>query len=180
MKCINCLQNELGMKKLAFVFIVFLSINQLAYTQGNKDKIEVQQTFGGTNFSIDGQRITKKQMMKLMQNEESAYIQIKSGKKHSTAATVVGAAGGFLIGFNVAAAMVNGRATSNNGVKWGMAIAGGVLVIISIPLAITGTNRTIKAINIYNENLDSQSFQKIKPDFRICFTGSGIGLIIKI
>ena len=165
------------MKNFVFVFILILSATQLAHAQYNKDKIEVQQGFGGNKYSVDGKGISMKQMKTLMQYDEIAYAQFKSGRAYSTAATVLGATGGVLIGINVGIALANG---SNGGVLWGMAIVGGALVLITIPISITGTKRINNAIEIYNANLTLQSYQKPKPEFRIGFTGSGIGLIIKI
>ncbi len=127
---------------------------------------------------MDGKVISLKQMKILMQYDESAYTQLKSGRANSTAATILGATGGFLIGLNIGAALANSNV--NNNTKWGMAIAGGVLVLISIPISITGNNRILKAVDIYNTNLTSQSFRNTKPEYRIGFTRSGIGLIIKI
>ena len=164
-----------------FVFILILSATQLAHAQHNKDKIEVHQGFGGSKYSVGGKSISMKQMKTLMQYDESAYVQFKSGRAYNTAATVLGATGGVLIAINVGVALANGSTNgSNGGVKWGMAIAGGVLVLITIPISITGTKRINNAIEIYNANLTLQSYQKSKPEFRFGFTGSGIGLMIKI
>lgn len=166
------------MKRLLTVFILILSANQFAYAQYN-DEIEVHQAFGGNKYSIGGKSLSIKQMKSIMKNDESAYAQLKSGRAHSTAATIIGATGGFMIGLNLGAALVNNN-NVNDKTKWGLAIAGGVLVLVSIPIAITGKKRTLNAVDIYNENLNAQSNHKTKPEFRIGFTGNGIGLIIKI
>jgi len=167
------------MKRTVIVFILIISANQFAFAQYNKDIIEVEQSFGGNKYTIGGKSLSIKQMKTLMKNDEIAYSQLKSGRAFSTAATILGASGGFMIGLNLGAALVN-SSDVNNETKWGLAIAGGVLVIVSIPLAVVGKKRTLKAVNIYNENLNAQSYQKIKPEFRICFTGSSIGFIIKL
>ena len=166
------------MKRLLTILILILSANQFAFAQYNNDEIEVHQAFGGIKYSIGDKSLSIKQMKTLMKNNESAYTQLKSGRAHSIAATVLGATGGFMIGLNLGAALVNN--TNNNETKWGLAIAGGVLVLVSIPIAIAGKKRTLKAVDIYNKNLDTQSNQKTKPDFRFGFTGTGIGLIINI
>ncbi|HHE64566.1 MAG TPA: hypothetical protein ENL09_00915 [Bacteroidetes bacterium] len=167
------------MKRIVIVFILIISANQFAFAQNNKDVIEVEQSFGGNKYTIGGKSLSIKQMKTLMINDESAYTQLKSGRAYSTAATILGATGGFMIGLNLGAALVN-NSDANNETKWGLAIAGGVLVLVSIPLTIAGKKRTLKAVDIYNTNLTLESFHQTKPEFRIGFTGSGIGLIIKL
>ena len=166
------------MKGIVFVFVLILSTIQFSFGQYNKDKIEVEPAFGGNKYSVDGKSISLKQMKTLMRYDESAYAQLKSGIARSTAATILGATGGVLIGLNVGVAIANNRNNDSNGVKWGMAIAGGVLVLITIPISITGTKRINNAVKIYNSNLTSQSFQKPKPVYKFGFTGSGVGLIL--
>ena len=167
------------MKSFLFGFILIISANQFAYTQSNKDEIEIQQAFGGNKYTIDNKRLTIKQMMKLMQNDESAYAKIKSGRALNTTATILGATGGVLIGLNVGVALAY-SSDLNNETKWYMAAAGGVLVLISIPISIAGNKHTRQAVKYYNSSLNSQTLQNTKPEIRIGFTGSGIGLIIKI
>jgi hypothetical protein len=167
------------MKAFAFVFILILSATHFAYTQNNKNEIEIQHAFGGTKYSIDGKQITPKNMMQIMHYDEFAYAQIKSGRAYNTAATILAATGGVLIGLNVGFAIAENGNNDNNEVKWGMAIAGGVLVLITIPISITGTKRINNAVEIHNANLASQSFHKTKPEFRIGFTGTGLGMILK-
>ena len=166
------------MKVFIFVFVLILSANQFAYTQYNKDEIVVEQAFGGNKYSVEGKIMNMKQMKTLMQFDESAYAQLKSGRTHTTAATILGATGGFLIGLNVVLAIANGNNSDSNEVKWGMAIAGGVLVLITIPLSIIGNKRINNAVEIYNASLNSASFHKSRPELRVGFTGTGVGLIL--
>ena len=76
--------------------------------------------------------------------------------------------GGMLIGFPLGTAIVGGEP------EWGLAAAGTVFLLGSIPLNRIFKARALNALDIYNGKV---SASRIKPEFY--FAGTGARLIIK-
>ena len=82
--------------------------------------------------------------------------------------TVLGSAGGFLVGWPAGTSLAGGDP------NWTLAAIGAGLIVISIPFTLAYTKHAKNSVRIYNSGLSRSSFQS--RDFSIGLTSDGIGL----
>ncbi len=111
------------------------------------DSIEIRKAFGGYQLYHEGKQLKSKELKDLLKPNEQAYKQFKSSRSSNTIATVLGYAGGFMIGWPLGTAIGGGKP------NWILAGVGAGLVAVAIPISI-GSNRKLKrSVGIYNATL---------------------------
>jgi len=111
------------------------------------------------------------QLLELMRNNPEAFMEMKRARSNSTLTSILGFAGGFMIGWPIGQSIGSGEA------NWGMAGIGAGLIVVSIPLYNSYKNHSTRAVNIYNEGLMRQS--KVNYQLNLCFTGKNMGLVLR-
>lgn len=154
------------MKKIGLTFIIFLTTATLCRAQ----KIESKKVFGGYKFSAHGTDLSMSELVEIMESNKQAYPIMKKAKANHTVVSVMGFAGGFLIGWPIGAAL------ANKDPDWTLAGIGAGLVAIAIPISATVGRQTKQAIDIYNAGLKPSSLNEFKPEFKLLVKGNGIGL----
>lgn len=148
-----------------FTFLMVIGLTVLSHGQ----QITMHKSFGGVRFERDTVAISIKQVASLLEEEPLAYDQFKKARVNSVAASVLGFAGGLLVGIPLGTALVGGDP------EWGLALGGAALIGISIPLDKAFKRHAQSALDVYNQKLTSQHM--IKPE--VFFTANGVGLKIK-
>ena len=151
---------------LGILFSFFFTVNG----QNRTDSIEVKNMLGPV-FRQDGRNLTPRQLLDITKSNPDAYSEMKIAKKNYGAGYVLGAAGGFMIGWPLGTALGGGDP------NWAMAAVGAGLVGISIPFTIAYNKHAKNAVAIYNKGLRYSSLQI--PEIRIGLTYNGIGLKIR-
>ncbi len=105
----------------------------------------------------------------MLQSNEAAYRLVRSSKAPATVATVLGVAGGFMIGWPLGTAIAGGSP------NWALAGAGAGLVAISIPFGISSNKKVVKAVNTYNAAAGN-STSCLQYDLKLQLTNNGVGL----
>jgi hypothetical protein len=110
--------------------------------------------------------------MGLAKENQIAYDCLKSGKGMNILGTIVGGAGGFMIGFPLGTAIAGGDA------NWTLVGIGVAVVGISIPIAINANKKIKKGVEAYNSELlsriDHRSLQ-----FALKVDSGGLGIALK-
>lgn len=155
------------MKKIILTLIFTLATISFC----NAQKIEMKKIFGGYIYSQDGNKMTMGKMVKAMESNPDALKFMKKAKSNNVLASILGGAGGALIGFPIGTAIGGGDA------NWTLAGIGAGLVAIGIPIS-SGVNKNAKkAVDLYNSSLNSTSYNnEFNPEFKIVANGNGIGL----
>ncbi|MBL7969569.1 MAG: hypothetical protein JNK09_21395 [Prolixibacteraceae bacterium] len=160
------------MKKY-FLFSALLSIMYLfSFGQAPTAPIEMKKTFGGYLFYQSDERMNMNQLTRAMKANEQAYNEFKTAKSNYVAASIIGGAGGFMIGWPLGAALAGGEA------NWTMAGIGAGLVAISIPFNVKFNKQVKHAVEKYNEGLKTGSF-KDRSEIRFSMTGNGAGMVFR-
>ena len=133
-------------------------------------KIEMEKVFGGYKFTQNGNQLAMKDLVKTMESNQKAFDLIKKAQSNNTLASIIGFAGGGLIGWPIGTAIGGGDA------DWTLAGIGAGLVAIGIPISSSANKKAKQAVELYNSTLDSTSFYEVKPEFKIIANGNGIGL----
>jgi outer membrane lipoprotein SlyB len=138
----------------------------------NAQKIEMEKVFGGYTYTQNGNQMTMKDLVKTMESNKQAFDLIKKAQSNNTLASIIGFAGGGLIGWPIGTAVGGGDA------NWTLAGIGAGLVAIGIPISSSVNKKAKQAVELYNSSLNSTSFYEFKPEFKILANGNGIGLSI--
>lgn len=154
------------MKKIIFTFLFAICTSFFAQSQ----QIEKEKVFGGYKYSVDGKIVSMKEMINLMESNTQAMALMKKAKSNTTLATILGGAGGALIGFPIGTAIGGGDA------NWTLAGVGAGLIIVAIPIASGANKKANQAVDLYNSSLNGTSYSNFKPQFNMVVNGNGVGI----
>ncbi|MFY9243009.1 MAG: hypothetical protein WAO74_08280 [Polaribacter sp.] len=153
------------MKKILVLFAFFI----FSLSTINAQKIEMKKVFGGYQFKQNDKNLTLSRMQEIMKDNQEAFDLVKSAKSNQTWATILGSAGGALIGFPI------GTAIGGGDPEWALAGAGAALLVATIPIVKGFNKKTTKAVELYNAGLPAVS-GNFQPEFNLNFKGLGIGI----
>lgn len=156
------------MKKIHLALIFTLA----TMTFSSAQEIEMQKVFGGYTFTQNGERLTMGDLVNTLEPHSEAFDLIKKARTRSTLASIIGFAGGGLIGWPVGTALGGGDA------EWTLAGIGAGLIAVGIPISLSANKKTKQAVELYNSDLNSISSYQLKPELKIITNGNGIGLSV--
>jgi hypothetical protein len=160
------------MKKIAIVFFLLISCFTSSIGQTASDSITMKKVFGGYQFNQGEQRLSVKDLVDVVKPNEYAYSQMKAAQSNYNLASVIGFAGGFMVGWPVGSALAGGDP------EWVLAGIGAGLIVVSIPLTNKFNKQAKQAVESYNGNLQTTSFWQ-KSELEFCMTGNGVGLALR-
>jgi hypothetical protein len=134
------------------IILISLLAFSAVSTFAQNDSIIAKKAFGGYKFEHNGQIVSPKAMLKIMEQNEEALIYMKKAKTNSDISMVLGFSGGFLIGWPI------GTAIGGGDPNWLLAGIGAGILIIGIPVAKAATTNALKAVEIYNSSQQSSYF----------------------
>lgn len=160
------------MKRIAII-VTFLTVS-LTFTYGQtvSDSISMKKAFGGYQFYQGEKRLNMNQLVNAMKPNEQAYNHIKSAQSTYTFASIIGFAGGFMVGWPIGTAIGGGKP------DWTMAGIGAGLIVVSIPISQKFNKQAKQAVDTYNGGLQTNSFWN-KNELRFFMTGNGVGLTLR-
>ena len=154
------------MKKTLFTLTFAFATMYLCFAQ----KIEMTKVFGGYKFTQNGKNLKMGSLVKSMESNQQAYEIIKKAQSNNTVASIIGLAGGGLIGWQI------GTAVSGGNANWTLGGIGAGLIAIGIPIASSANKKAKKAVELYNSSLTSTSYYEFNPEYNIIVNANGIGL----
>jgi len=117
--------------------------------QAVQQPIKMEKKFGGVKFWQDGKYLKPKEVLHMMETNQAAYDAFKKAKSNLDVASVVGFAGGFMVGWPLGAAVAGGEP------QWGLAGAGAAVILLSIPFSSAFKKHATRAVEIYNGEGDA-------------------------
>ena len=166
------------MRKLIVFCLLITVVTAHSYAQDAARKIEnptdsisIKKVFGGYQFYQEGKRLNMKQLVNTMKPNEQAYQMIKSAQSTNTIATILGFAGGFMVGWTLGTSLGGGDP------NWTVAGIGAGLIIVAIPVSQKFNKKARQAVNTYNSQLQASSFWN-KNELRFLTTGNGVGFVL--
>jgi hypothetical protein len=153
------------MKSLLNILIITLITTLFCRAQ----KIDIEKVGGGHKFSQNGQVLTIDNLSSKLASNEEALRLINKAKSSATFVTILGYAGGGLIGYPLGTAIAGGKA------NWGIAGVGAGLLAIAFPIAAGADKKTKQAVELYNASLNPTSYLNAKPEINFVANANGIG-----
>lgn len=145
--------------------VLLLSVATISQAQ----TITMYKTFGGVRFERDSLVISAKQTHTIISEDPIAFEQFSKARAHSAVASVLGFAGGILIGFPVGTALAGGDP------EWGLALGGAALIGISIPFNRAFQKHAQSALDSYNGKKSS----RLSYETEVFWAGTGAGIRLK-
>lgn len=152
-----------------FITLIF-AISAITFCHAQK--IEATKVFGGYKYTQNGTKMTMKDLVQTMKADAKSYQLIKKAQSDNTIASIIGFAGGALVGWPVGAAIGGGDP------NWTLAAIGAGLIVVAIPIGSGANKKANLAVETYNKSLGITSFNEIKPKFNLILNGNGIGLSV--
>jgi len=136
-----------------------------------KDTIQVAKMGSGYRFKYKGEELTGLRLEDVIQNNAEAARYFNKAKVSASFGSVLGYAGGFMIGWPIGTALGGGKA------NWTMAAIGCGLVVIAIPIVSSSNHNVLKAVNAFNQETLTSS-RNTYYNITLGMNQSGLGLAI--
>ncbi len=153
-------------KSLILAFFLLLGLWPLM-AQSSADSIEVKKAWG-TVFKQHGKLLTPRKLLDITHSNPEAYKEMKIAKSNYDIGSVIGFAGGFLVGFPLGTALAGGEA------NWTLAGIGAGLIGVSIPFTAAYNKHAKNAVQYYNQGLQHAGMNPV--NLKLGLTGSGLCL----
>jgi hypothetical protein len=155
------------MKYFFPILLFFMICHCTSSAQYQSDSIEIRRSAGVKYYQNDYQ-LTQQEVLSVMKKDNIAYSEMQIARQESISAIVFGAAGGFLVGYQV------GKLIADRYPKLVWIGVGSVLILISVPISASSYKHAKIAVDFYNSGLKQSAFHKV--EYRIGLTGNGLGL----
>jgi hypothetical protein len=162
----------MNLKLSSLLAVLFAICLNYSFGQTTSDSISIKKVFGGYKFYQGERKLSMSELVKIVQPNVQAFKEIKSAQSASTFATIIGGAGGALVGWPIGTAVGGGKA------NWVLAGIGAGLIIASIPISQSFNRHSKQAVSIFNNGLKTNSFWN-KNELKFSLTEDGIGLTLK-
>lgn len=135
------------------------------------DTIQVRKRGGGYPFYLGEKKLTNNGLKRTLSPNVQASGELRSARFSATMASVLGYAGGFMVGWPLGTALAGGKPV------WALAGAGAGLIAVSIPFGISANKKARKAVGTYNAGLLQGAFRN-KGELYLTAMGNGVGLAL--
>ncbi len=160
------------MKRILTIWLLLIAGFSFAFGQSSSDSITIKKGFGGNQYYQNDQVLKLPQMVKIMKLNEQASKEIKTAQSTYTLASILGGAGGFMLGWPIGTALGGGEP------NWTMAGIGAGLLLVSIPINQKFNTQVKTAVDTFNGDLPTSSFFD-KSELKLAFTNNGFGLSMR-
>lgn len=162
-------------KKNRFIYLffwLFISISFSAKSQIKSDSILAQSKFLSYKYLFRGMPVSANKVLEIIKDSTPAYENFASANEARVFAYIFGTSGVLFMAIPaVMSAFGNNKA-------WGIAYAGAGLVLVSVPLFVKHKTQTIKALELYNQNVEINTTQQ-KTEFYLQLNQYGLGFCLR-
>ncbi|MFO7745231.1 MAG: hypothetical protein R6V36_07595 [Psychroflexus sp.] len=152
--------------KNSLFIILILSTSISCFAQ----EITIRQDFWGYEFKKGDQELNWKQLLKETKSHTESYNLIKRGQSQNTLSTIFSFAGGALVGIPI------GQTIGSGDPNWVLAIVGGALITVAIPLSTSSKRNLNNGISNYNSKNNITFSDDFQPEISLIGNASGLGL----
>ncbi len=153
------------MKKVLLTLVMITAL----WTTSEAQTIDSRKIMGGYQFSQNGNVLSFRQLVRVMEPNRQAYPIIKKARTNNTIASIIGFAGGGAIGYSLGSVIGGGKA------NWPLFGVGVGLIGIGIPISINARNQAVQAVQLYNSTAGVGSAREME----IFSDGNRLGLRLR-
>lgn len=155
----------------SLILLIFLFSISLSVHAQLDSIIATKGALGGYRFEQSGQYLNGKALLQRLEVDEEAYVLMKRAKSNSDISSVLGFAGGLMIGWPLGTAIAGGDP------NWLLAGIGAGCLAIAIPISISASKGMFEAVEIYNSRLNGSYFEQGLL-LRFGVTTGGVGVTL--
>jgi len=156
------------LRKCYLLFILSFAISIIC----NGQQIERKKVFGGYKYTRDSVDLSIKDLSNTLKSNPESFQLIKKARSNRTISFIISGIGGGLTGYALGSSIGEGY------VDWTVAGAGLGLFAVSLPIALKSDEQLKQAVDLYNSNLTSTTYQNIEPELKIFTDGRSLGLYL--
>ncbi len=140
-----------------------------AFFSSEAQTIASKKVFTGYKFYQNGNKMTTGELYRAMVPESQSAAIMQKSKSNNGIAQILAGVGAFGVGLPIGSSIAGGDP------NWTFAIAGGALIVVSIPISAKAGKQAKEAVDLHNASLGNSSAH-FKPDFFIVSNKNGLGL----
>jgi hypothetical protein len=157
-------------KVLFLLFTIAVFVSNEGFSQEQVPNLAIPRKSNGSGKENVGNIPSAKQLLLLTRKNEEAYKEAQRAQVYQTTGSVLGFAGGFMVGYGIGAAI---KGESIDGTLAGFTGAGGLLLLGSVPFHLAAATHAKESIRIYNNGLRQTG--QIKYDLQVGVAFNKIG-----
>lgn len=158
------------MKNQLLTIAIALLWSFQSIAQSSEFTIQTKKTAFGPTFYQNEKKLTIRQLLEITKHNTDAYSIMQKAKTNADVSTVLGAIGGFMIGWPLGTAIAGGDP------NWTLAGVGAGFVAVSIPFTVKYSKQSQEAVTIHNETVQGVS----RLNFDIGLFSNGLGVKISL
>lgn len=157
-----------------FLLALLAICTSTCFSQSDRDTFYLSKNFfTGLHISKGAQHMGFGDAADAMLPDQQAYKLMKKAQGSHTMSTIMGIAGGFLIGYPIGTELANKQKAN-----WNLAIVGGALVAIAVPFNVMANKKATQAVELYNSKYRSTS-KRTKKQLDLVFSNQSIGWVLR-
>jgi hypothetical protein len=157
----------MNFKKSGIILVLMTIMIRTGFSQTVSDSIVTENRLGAV-FKQNGHYLTPAQLQAAVASYPDAVALMQKARNNYGISMVLGAAGGFLVGWPL------GTAIGGGDPNWTLAGIGAGLIVLSIPFSSAYGKNARAAVEIYNRELRNQPGRTL--GLRLGYTGNGLRL----
>jgi hypothetical protein len=157
-------------KVLFLLFTITVLVSTKGFSQDQVPNLATPRKSGSYGKENVGNIPSAKQLLLLTRKNEEAYKEAQKAKVYQTTGSVLGFAGGFMVGYGIGAAI---KGEPIDGTLAGFTGAGGLLLLVSVPFHLAAATHSRESIRIYNNGLRQTSQIKYDLHAEVAFNKIG-------
>lgn len=158
------------MKNQLITLAIIILWSFQTFAQSSEQTIQIKKTAFGTFFLQNEEKLTLNQLLDVTQHNVEAYDLMKKAKTNANVSTILGAVGGFMIGWPLGTAIAGGEP------NWALAGVGAGFAVVSIPFSVQYSKQAKQAVSIHNDTVQNVSSLNLK----LGLFNKGLGLKISL
>jgi len=174
---LNIYFNVIVDERETYTYICKSNVLKVKYASGDvkifsifTDSVQVLSKRSRYFYSLNGELLNARGLGNVLLGNKEAYSMYQDARGVNTLSSILGFAGGFLIGLPL------GSLAVGNEPNWLLGGIGVGLIAVAIPINKAANKRVKEAVDIYNSGLRNTSM--IKPQLKLGITSNGIGLVM--
>ena len=136
------------------------------------DTISITKSGLGYKYKCKNEILTLNRLEELVQKNPNAAEYFNKAKGSAGFANILGYIGGFMIGWPIGTAIGGGKPV------WTMALIGGGIIVLAIPIVSSAEKNLLKAVQTYNMEI-KPSPQTKKYDIKLGLNQNGLALVVR-
>lgn len=151
------------------LLLLLVLISSLGFSQD----ISVSQNFWGYEFKQGDQELSWSELLEETEVYPESYDLIKRAQSQNTLSSIFGFAGGALVGIPI------GQTISSADPNWVLAIVGGALITVAVPLTSSSKRNLEDGVSRYNSSTKTSLRHEVEPEVSIIGNANGLGITLR-